>query len=132
MKKSFVVLFLALICSSCALFYRPTEGAYNRSVASWVGRGTADLYAEWGYPQSSHLISENTYYETFYKETEGSFLRFSNDRIDNHRKFLDKWETKVSSFNTDEMPKDYNCRTSFIIVNGIIVDYSYEGSGCVD
>ena len=48
MKKHFAVIALSILCAGCALLYYPSEDAYNRMVGGWVGRGTADLYAEWG------------------------------------------------------------------------------------
>ena len=132
MKKSFAISLLALACAGCAYFYHPSEAAYNHTIAGWVGRGTADLYAEWGYPQSSYSISNNTFLETFYVFNKSPNIRPVKEVSRCYRPFTDKWETKLNPFTLQPMPAEYNCRTSFIIVNGVIVDYSYKGYGCVE
>jgi len=133
MKKSLVVSLLALFSAGCVYFYQPSEDAYNRTIASWAGRGTADLYAEWGYPQSSQSVSDNTFLETFYVYNTATKVRPIKQASRFYRPFTDKWNTKLNSFTLQPAGiEEYNCRTSFIIVNGVIVDYSYEGYGCVE
>ena len=57
MKKSLITTLLVLICGGCAYFYHPTYTAYDRKISHMVGRGTAELYAEWGYPQKTQSIN---------------------------------------------------------------------------
>lgn len=132
MKKGFVVALLSLICSGCAYFYHPTHEQYARMLATWPGHGTKDLYEEWGYPNSIQQIDDNTFLETYYTKKFFPYLRPISQIADSKHQFTDKWEAKVNSFDIQSIPESYNCRTSFIAVNDIIVDYSYEGSGCVE
>ena len=132
MKNIFVAVLITLACSSCAYFYHPTHTAYDRMVASWVGRGTADLYEEWGYPQSVQSVDDDTYIETYYKDVRYTQVRPVSASVGSFRPFTDKWDAKLSKLKEQPMPKNYNCRTSFIAENGIIVDYSYKGYGCVE
>ncbi len=132
MKKGFTVSLLALLCAGCAYFYHPSEQAYDRSTSNWIGLGSAELYAEWGYPQKSEAISENAVLETYYVLNKEPFVRSIKQDYTYYRPFSYKWETKVHPFSLQQMPEEYNCRTSFIIVNGVIVDYSYKGFGCVE
>lgn len=131
MKKKFAVIALALVCAGCALYYHPTEEAYNRMVSSWVGRGTADLYAEWGYPHQSKNISDNTVLECYYNTTEHTTYYPKVAEKDFYRPFVYDWDAKINKFHLAPAPEEYNCKTSFVIVNGIVVDYSYKGFGCV-
>jgi hypothetical protein len=101
-------------------------------MGTWVGRNIADLYLEWGYPQSIQSISEDTFVETFYKDNSFTQIRPISVKAGSYRPFADKWEVKLSKFKEQPMPENYNCRTSFIVINGVIVDYSYKGYGCVD
>ncbi len=132
MRKGFIAALLVLVCSGCAYFYHPTHGAYNRTLASWVGRGTTDLYHEWGYPQSVQSIADDTFLETYYKDNSFTQIRFSQVHDGSYRPFTEVWETKLSKLKEQPMPKSYNCRTSFIVINGVIMDYSYKGYGCVE
>ena len=131
MKKSFAVVALALLCAGCALFYYPSESSYNRMVGGFVGRGTADLYSEWGYPHQSKSIDDNTILECYYNTTEHTIPYPKAMEKEYYHPFSYNWEAKISKFQLTPAPEEYNCKTSFIIVNGIIVDYSYNGFGCV-
>ncbi len=132
MKKFFIVTVLTLVCSSCAYFYHPSHTAYNNKVANFVGKSVSELYKEWGYPQAAQSVSENTYIEIYYKDVSFTQLRSTSAKVGSYRPFSDKWATKLNHFEEQPMPESYNCRTSFIVVNAIIVDYSYKGYGCVE
>lgn len=131
MKKHFAVIALSILCAGCALLYYPSEDAYNRMVGGWVGRGTADLYAEWGYPHQSKHINETTVVECYFKTTEHTVPYPKGAEEKHYRPFVYDWDAKINTFHLAPAPEEYNCKTSFVIVNGIIVDYSYKGFGCV-
>lgn len=134
MRKSLITAMLILACTGCgsAYFYHPTPEAYNRSISQWIGFGAAELYADWGYPQATQSIDDNTYLETYYKLNRNTQIRPVKQSAGYYRPFNERWDTIISKYKTQPMPENYNCRTSFIIVNGVIVDYSYKGYGCVE
>ena len=132
MKKHLIAALMVLVCSGCAYFYHPTHTAYNRMVSSWVGNNARDLYMEWGYPQETKSIDDNTFLETYYKYNSLPSLRMVNSSEGSYHPFNDDWDVKTSMFKDQPMPHRYNCQTSFIVTNGVIIDYSYQGSGCVE
>ena len=132
MKKHLLAALMIFVCSGCAYFYHPTHDAYNRSMSHWVGLGAPDLYREWGYPQETQSIDENTFLETYYRYNSFPHIRLVNSDDSPYHPFNEDWNVKVGQFANQPMPQRYNCKTSFIVVNGVITDYSYQGSGCVE
>lgn len=113
MNKLTFLIIVILSLSGCA-----TEAKYQTTLESWRGHNIEELYQEWGYPASSFdLANGNKMY----------LYTYNADMSIPIQTFPDGQPNPLSA-----QPVEYNCKTYFEVdQNKRIVNYSYEGSGCV-
>lgn len=124
MNKKIALLVLPLICSACALLpLRKTEERYRNFLDDFIGKGDSYVVTQMGKPYSIDAIDSNTLKETYYHfvdedNSKGGYL------------YSDLLSSPDTANKTQSVPY-YDCRTVFAVRNGIVVDFAYEGSGCV-
>ncbi|WP_153307520.1 lipoprotein [Desulfospira joergensenii] len=121
MRKTIFLLLLALVVSSCA-----TTAGYKKIVESWIGASELDLIRSWGPPQQTY-------------ETGGvKFLVYNSSRNVYLPGRAPTYSTKVigntayttSSGGRPARNLNYNCQTTFEVIDDKIVSWKFRGNDC--
>lgn len=125
MRYLTAVIISSFIVGGCAAA-RYSSFAYEQKLGQWIGKSVNTLYTDWGDPQQIIPLNGSTIMATYYQsETQpidGDFEPYAG----------------VISFEAMEQPQYglppapplYYCKTSFIITNGIVTDYQFNGDDC--
>ena len=133
MKRTIALLATSLWLTACAT----TEG-YRQRTEQLIGYDADILLVEWGSPVARDRLSDGsevwTYFEEEYRVRDGYYRTIPRERrvtfIDeegNERTRIEQYEDTVY-----EPPEEYytECETRFIIRDGVIADFRFEGNGC--
>ena len=116
---------LLMFLSACQ--YTPTATNYQKSLGDWLGQSESALYENWGNPNFTYPVDGNTFIATY--------IESKNTPIDSDYQPYDEnlvySAMEVPSYGLPTPQGIYYCKTSFVIKNGIIVDYNFNGDDCV-
>ena len=124
MKKCFLSLFFLL---GCAITY---YGSYSNSLQTWIGKSEYQLYNVWGMPVNVGYISPKRKLLNYVKVSnkgrqdvydEQIYYKGINDR---------SWWNRVFGPPRPQTNSKYYCKTSFVVENGIIVGFNFNGDYC--
>ncbi|CAK8162450.1 conserved hypothetical protein [Candidatus Xenohaliotis californiensis] len=107
MSKIIIMLLVMLTIIGCATTVR-----YEASLAQWVGKPEDDLLSALGAPNSSYNGSNGARYLTY---------------ITNKKKSI---FTSASYVFTNSSVYEEKCSTTFTIIDGKVVSWSYVGASC--
>ena len=118
--KLLLVIFVSTL-ASCA-----TTENYEKILSSWTGQPVMSLVDAWG-PPDSEFVNESTRYLTWNKSKNvfipGTAPTYSTTMIGN-----------TAYTNTVAGTPSYNiqrsCKTTFMVRDGYIVNWRWEGNGC--
>ncbi|MDO4162543.1 MAG: hypothetical protein Q4D80_06055 [Pseudomonadota bacterium] len=125
MKKIFCLVWGVLGLAACAT--QPTAARYEDELSAWLGQSEEALYAEWGYPNATYSIGADGFIATYiqvYNEPVGADTEPYADEMSYSA-------MRVPSYGLPVAQGVYYCKTSFIIRNGIVTDYNFNGDDCV-
>ncbi len=116
---------VALSVASCALV-RTTKG-YTEVMDSWVGSSEHSVLSSWGVPDSSYVHGEVKYLK--YKVEQLYTTSGSNPT---YRTNCSSYGTCTTTASGGSSPKTRlrTCATTFIIRDGRVASYSFEGRLC--
>lgn len=123
MKKILYLFSLFLILLGCA---RYSLSAYENKLGDWIGKSAKSLYESWGRPQSTTQIDANTYLLTYFESEETPI-------DDNYQPYSSEIEYDVMTVPNYGLPVDpplFYCKTAFVVRNGIVVDFNFNGDDC--
>ena len=123
MKSLFRATILFLLISTlagCA-----TEGAFRKSMNSWLGVSETDLLATAGAPAAKIKVPEGTIYE--YRWSSTRYLR--NSTYSNPFAYPNQYQTVGTSTET-VTPIQHWCTTDFLVVNGRVQSIHLHGNWC--
>lgn len=133
MKRIALIISSALVLASCA-----TAEGYRQRTEQLIGYDADLLLVEWGSPVARDILSDGsevwTYFEEEYRVTDGYYRTIPRERV---VRFIDEEgneRTRIESYEETvyEPPQEYytECETRFIIRDGLIADFRFEGNGC--
>ena len=121
MKNKNIIIFSAIfLLSACQESVQNYEAFLN----TWIGQSEANLVATWGAPVDMQTIGPNRQLFTYI--TEKQVLADGQTPVQ-------LGQDSAYSQNTDALGTvlDYYCKTTFTTQNDIIVNYSWNGDGCL-
>lgn len=125
MKKIFTLACFVFCLSACAT--QPTAARYEDELSAWIGQSEDNLYAEWGYPNTTYSAGPDgfvaTYIKLYREPVDGDTEPYADD--------MTYLAMQVPSYGLPTPQGIYYCKTSFIIRNGIVTDYNFNGDDCV-
>lgn len=125
MKKIFTLACFVFCLSACAT--QPTAARYEDELSAWIGQSEDNLYAEWGYPNTTYSVGPDgfvaTYIKLYREPVDGDTEPYADD--------MTYSAMQVPSYGLPTPQGIYYCKTSFIIRNGIVTDYNFNGDDCV-
>jgi len=102
------------------------NSAYQQKLGNWIGSGINSLYAAWGQPQQITAIDGNTILVTYYsserRPIDNDYLPYAGE--------LSYGAMAVPNYGLPTPPPLFYCKTSFVIRNGIVIDYNFNGDDC--
>ena len=119
MKK--VILLFLIICAGCQA---PTEENYVRNVKAWVGHTPEELISQWGEPTQVISNQGSQYYIYMIHKDIGLGEMTGNGGINEENAVYPLQNPQVYQ-------ADLFCQTTFVVQNGIIQNWSFEGNDCV-
>lgn len=125
MKKIGIILSAFASLSACAV--QPTAARYEDELSAWIGQSEENLYAEWGYPNVTYSIGPNSFIATYIKQ-------YSKPIAGDNEPYADEMTysaMEVPSYGLPSQQGIYYCKTSFVINDGIVSDYNFNGDDCV-
>ena len=121
MKNKNILIFSAVcLLSAC----QASVQNYEHFLNSWIGQSEANLVATWGAPVDMQTIGPNRQLFTYI--TEKQVLADGQTPVE-------LGQDSAYSQNNDALGTvlDYYCKTTFTTQNDIIVNYSWNGDGCL-
>ena len=125
--RKFIYLLTGLLMLSGCVDVGYSHSAYQQKLSAWVGRGINSLYATWGQPQQIVPVSDNTILATYY----GSESQPLNNNYQPYARELSYAAMAVPTYGLPPAPPLYYCKTTFVIRNGIVIDYNFNGDDCL-
>lgn len=127
MKK--LIIPLTFLIASCA----GTNGAiqYQETLQQWVGMPELSLYDSWGTPTTVWNVDAQTKVVTYISQ-ENAAINGNTDPYDGVG--IDENGIPQENFGEslwDDQNNNYYCKTSFVITNGEVVNYNFNGDDCV-
>ncbi|MBO5443070.1 MAG: hypothetical protein J6A33_04725 [Alphaproteobacteria bacterium] len=119
-----ILLLCIMFLSGCA-----SGGNYEQSMQKWMGVSQEALYYSWGEPDNILTVTPNemvvTYIQTENEAVDGNTEPYADDEV-----YYPAIETP--NYGTpDNEQNAYYCKTSFTIVNNVVVNYTFSGDDCV-
>lgn len=100
--------------------------AYNRQLQKWRGQSASELYSDWGTPQQTVPLGNDSVMVSYYRAedepTDDEFMPFDSEM------YYDALTLPYYGI-APELPLFY-CQTSFVIKDGIVIDYTFTGNDC--
>ena len=121
------VLFLILLLLGCQ--HVDKNQIYNHNLSHWLGWPETKLYAVWGQPTQVFYVMPN--------EKVVSYLKSTTNGTPNDSSFWSSgfgitslWDKMFEPPAMWEQPPLYYCKTSFVIKNGVVAQYNFNGDYC--
>jgi len=124
MKKLLVLLFLLGSCQSVN-----HAQIYGENLSHWIGWPETQLYAVWGRPTQVFYVAMNEKIVSYIKTSQNGNNIYGNigEQGFSLNKWISEWfEPPVMR----QQPPLYYCKTSFVIKNGIVAQYNFNGDYC--
>lgn len=119
-------LLTGMVLTACVTTSCRSVQSYEQMLQSWVGKSEADLVTTWGAPVSMETISPGRQLFVYIKEKQvtvpGEAPNYT--ALGENSEYNNFGDSLGETF-------DYYCRTTFTTQNDIIVNYSWEGDGCL-
>lgn len=115
------------VCSVAACGSLFDNQPYSVKLQKWVGRSEYQLYNAWGNPENEFYVTPDKKVVTYVQTYSSGSPNFYNDELyyqgmgEDNGIFGPPPEAQID---------DYYCKTSFVIQDSIIVDYSFNGDYC--
>ncbi len=118
-------MFGLLLLSGCTdIGYSHSE--YEKKLGDWIGKSEKSLYAAWGMPVRITPVGADTILLTYYSS--------ESQPIDN---VFQPYESEMSyaamtvpNYGLPPAPPLYYCKTDFVVRNGIVTGYNFNGDDC--
>ncbi len=116
-------IWLPLVLLSACAYNGNADFASNLN--NWVGNSPTTLVEEWGIPNTQSEVDADTQIYTYMLQSNGG----EQDPYQNQVVYSAIDAENVGT-NSDENPI-YYCQVSFIINNGVVSSYNFNGDNCV-
>ena len=112
------LLLIVLLLSAC----QSSDKNFSEKLNVWVGSPPQSLISSWGMPNNQTTVDENTQIYTYVLQSS------SGTQTPYPEQFAYNAATEDNS-NDDQ--NIYYCNVSFIVNNGIISSYNFNGDNCL-
>ena len=121
------LLFVLLLLSGCQNVNRAQ--LYGENLSHWIGWPETQLYAIWGRPTQIFYVDMSEKVVSYVRTSQNGENIYGN--VGNQGFSLSRWisgwfEPPVMR----QQPPIYYCKTSFVIKNGVVVQYNFNGDYC--
>lgn len=125
MKKIAYIFLLAAVLGGCkGPEYKYTS--YQQKVGDWVGKDANFLYDRWGKPNKVESTGVDSMQVTYYQT---DYIPENNVINPSVREFGQEVMAMIYE-EPHTPPEKYSCETIFMVRNGVVVDYKFDGDGC--
>ncbi len=118
MNKLFLIILLLSACQS-------SDKNFSEKLNLWVGNPPQSLISSWGMPNNQTTVDENTQIYTYVLQSPSGQQNPYPEQF-----AYQVAETSDLGENSNLTPT-YYCNISFIINNGIISSYNFNGDNCL-
>ena len=130
---------IAVILAGATLAGCATAEGYRQRMASYVGWSADALILDLGSPEARDTLSDGSEVWSFYDEqrhySPGGYTSVPEERVvrfrDKKGRVRTRHETYYAQVYTPPSEWWSECETRFIVRDGIVSDFRFEGSGCV-
>lgn len=118
--KNIIYLMGLLLIFGCA-----NTSKFNERLVSMVGKNENNLFNILGYPDKRMVIDNNTIVYIWENNESGYKTKHRNNIVDGY-----VGDIPVSLYETKEyvVPYSYNCELKFVVRNGIVITWEWEGN----
>lgn len=125
MQKTALLATVMILIAGCHIM--SPSAAYEQKLQPWVGKSAEELYDNWGTPNQTTQIDDNTIMVTYNEMTtspiDGDFEPYADE--------LNYEALAVPSFGLITSSPLYYCRTSFVLKNDVVTDFNFSGDDCI-
>ena len=125
-KKIYYLSFCGVLLIAACGNVGYSRSKYEQKLNQWVGRDLNALYDYWGTPVNVSPIDDNSFMVTYYEQE-------SQPIDDDYQPYIGELSYSamfVPSYGLPPNPPLFYCQTSFIIKNGIVTGYNFNGDDC--
>ena len=125
MKKYFLILLWLVGCVST------NHVSYSNVLQSWMGKTEYQLYSVWGMPVNVGYVSPNKKLLNYVKVSNKGRQDVYDEEL--YYKGIDNtsWWNRVFGPPRPQTNSKYYCKTSFVVEDGIIIGFNFNGDYCV-
>ena len=129
MKKIYLFLIVCVL-GGCSIFGQTRS--YSAELQQWVGKNEYQLYNVWGAPTHIYYITPDKKMIVYVSDTsQGVNNPYVNQLYYQGMNPDNEWWDKIFGVPEKRQPDVYYCKTSFVVQNGIVVNYNFNGDNCV-
>lgn len=129
MLNKFVLALFLLFVGACSSV---NSSGYGNELQNWIGQSEYRLYQTWGAPANVVYIAPNKKVITYVKTSaKGSNTPYENQLYYQGMGNNDSLWDKLFGPPAQQQANWYYCNTSFVIQNGVIINYNFNGDNCV-
>ena len=105
--------------------------SYSNVLQSWMGKTEYQLYSVWGMPANVGYVSPNKKLLNYVKVSNKGRQDVYDEEI--YYKGIDNtsWWNRVFGPPRPQTNSKYYCKTSFVVENGIIIGFNFNGDYCI-
>lgn len=127
MRYWIIVFCLVVGCTSANL-----QSSYAYDLEKWIGYPENELFNAWGMPDRMFYVTANEKVVTYLSTTSKSVNMPYGQQI--YYSGIDggsKWWNSLFGPPLPKQPDIYYCKISFIIRNGVVSNFNFNGDNCI-
>ena len=113
--------FSIIFLSACTT----TEPDFNERLNVWIGVPTQNLFNDWGLPDERSTVDSNTQVYTYVLQSQ------SGPNNPYPEAFVYSSAPTPNLGENPNLNPEYYCNVSFVVQNGIISSYNFNGDNCL-
>lgn len=118
MNKLFLIILFLSACQN-------SDKTFSEKLNVWVGNPPQNLISSWGMPNNQTSVDENTQIYTYVLQSS------SGSNTPYPEQFAYQAVESNNLGENPDMTPDYYCNISFVVNNGIISSYNFNGDNCL-
>ena len=120
---------IVLMMTGCQLY--GAEDNYSAQLQKWVGQPENALYQSWGLPDKIVPVTSAEKLAVYVTTTSQGVENPYSEQLYYQGMGDDDWWNDLYGPPVFNQPQIYYCKTSFVIKEGIVVNFNFNGDNCV-
>ena len=120
---------IVLMMTGCQLY--GAENNYSTQLQKWVGRPENALYQSWGLPDKIVPVTPAEKLVVYVTTTSQGVENPYSEQLYYQGMGDDDWWNDLYGPPVFNQPQVYYCKTSFVIKDGVVVNFNFNGDNCV-